>query len=191
MRRLCLHKNGLQAHATGKPLGLAKKCPNACVCPAGRDCTFGLVKECLGWHSECYTRRVPTRRISITHRTNLARRRPKYNRTNSYIALKERAQPFSKIPLRVVNHAKRKSNKLCTKCNNRSPDKKKNAFFWRFSSLTPMFWEFVAVILHRIWKTRLFNCKIWMVMEDSVMSLVMDTISVFGMFFIAAILLCI
>lgn len=25
MRRLCLHKNGLQAHTTGKPLGLAKK----------------------------------------------------------------------------------------------------------------------------------------------------------------------
>ena len=90
MRRLCLHKNGLQAHTTGKPLGLAKKCLNACACTARRERTFGLVKECLGWHSECYTRRVPTRRISITHRTNLARRRPKYNRTYSNIAPKHK-----------------------------------------------------------------------------------------------------
>ena len=28
------------------------------------------VKECLGWHSECRTRRVPTLRISTAHRTN-------------------------------------------------------------------------------------------------------------------------
>ena len=28
------------------------------------------VKECLGWHSECRTRRIPIRRISTAHRTN-------------------------------------------------------------------------------------------------------------------------
>ena len=45
MRRLCLHRNVLQAHATGKPLGLAKKCLNACVWSAGRGRTFGGIAE--------------------------------------------------------------------------------------------------------------------------------------------------
>ena len=39
MRRLCSHRNVLQAHATGKPLGLAKNVRGG-ICPAGRDRTF-------------------------------------------------------------------------------------------------------------------------------------------------------
>ena len=132
--------------------------------------------------------------------------------------------PFVGRTLRVVNHAKRKSNKPWAKRNNRQsvaaeniflggkkkscpwgyknvlPWKilnpkhkkmKKNVFFCHFFSFTPMFWEFNVVILQRIWKTRLFNSKIYTLMEKNVLSLVMDTLGLIGMFFIAAVLLCI
>ena len=35
-------------------------------------CRVVLVKECLGWHSECSTRRIPIWRISTAHRTTVA-----------------------------------------------------------------------------------------------------------------------